>query len=48
MPFSPLKSRQRVVFLLSQDASLLPSHLLAVEVRVNTTKVFFFASIAMI
>lgn len=29
-----------VVFLLNQNASLLPSHLLAVEVRVNTVKVF--------
>lgn len=37
---SPLASGQRVVFLLNQNASLLPSHLLAVEVRVNTVKVF--------
>lgn len=29
-----------VVFLLNQNASLLPSHLLAVEVGVNTVKVF--------
>lgn len=41
MSLSPLNTRERTVFLQNQNASFLPSHLLAVEMKLNRAKAFY-------